>query len=136
MAIKKKKQALQRGKRDVDSDGSDYSYASRHSAGGTRHVTRRKKNADGTYGAEESYHSSEDEEGQARRKKRRNKRVEDMKKGKRNADSDSDYSYRSVYSAGGTRRVMRRKRNKDGTYGREEKYDSDKDIQLPSETAQ
>ena len=38
------------------------------------------------------------------------------KTGKRNADSDSDYSYRSVVSAGGTRHVMRRKKRGDGTY--------------------
>ena len=127
-AIKEKKKALARGKRDGDSDGSEYSYRSVVSAGGTRHVMRRKRNADGTYDAEESYHSSQDEDGEARRKKRRAKRLDDIKKGKRNADSDSDYSYRSVRSAGGTRKVLRRKKNKDGTYGKEEAYDSDKDI--------
>ena len=38
------------------------------------------------------------------------------KAGKRNSDSDSEYSYRSVVSAGGTRHVMRRKKHEDGTY--------------------
>ncbi len=37
----------------------DFSYKSFKSAGGTRHVKRRKKLADGTYGDEESYHSSQ-----------------------------------------------------------------------------
>lgn len=47
---------------------SDFSYRSFVSAGGTRHVKRRRKRADGTYSAEESYHSSQDAEGQERRK--------------------------------------------------------------------
>ena len=38
------------------------------------------------------------------------------KAGKRNADSDSEYSYRSVVSAGGTRHVKRRRKREDGTY--------------------
>ena len=38
------------------------------------------------------------------------------KAGKRDADSDSEYSYRSVVSAGGTRHVMRRRKREDGTY--------------------
>ena len=50
---------------------SDYSYKSYVSAGGTRHVTRRRKRADGTYSAAHSYHSSQDPEGRARRQKRR-----------------------------------------------------------------
>ena len=50
---------------------SDYSYKSFVSAGGTRHVTRRRKRADGTYSAAESYHSSQDPDGRARRQKRR-----------------------------------------------------------------
>ena len=37
----------------------DYSYRSVVSAGGTRHVKRRRKRADGTYSAEESYHSDQ-----------------------------------------------------------------------------
>ena len=44
------------------------------SAGGTRHVMRRRKRADGTYSAEHSYHSSQDEDGKARRRKRRRDR--------------------------------------------------------------
>ena len=50
---------------------SDFSYKSFVSAGGTRHVTRRRKRADGTYSAAESYHSSQDPDGRARRQKRR-----------------------------------------------------------------
>ena len=38
------------------------------------------------------------------------------KAGKRNSDSDSEYSYRSVVSAGGTRHVVRRRKRGDGTY--------------------
>lgn len=38
------------------------------------------------------------------------------KAGKRDTDSDSDFSYRSVYSAGGTRHVKRRRKRGDGTY--------------------
>lgn len=85
------------------------------SAGGTRHVRRRKKNADGTYGDSESYHSSQDEDGEARRRKRRRDREH---------GDDSDHSYYSVVSAGGTRHVRRRKRNPDGTYGDSDSYHS------------
>lgn len=38
------------------------------------------------------------------------------KAGKRNTDSDSDYSYRSVVTPGGTRHVQRRRKRADGTY--------------------
>ncbi|XP_078339440.1 uncharacterized protein LOC111107058 isoform X2 [Crassostrea virginica] len=110
----KEKAAFKKGKRNNDSD-SDYSYRSVVSAGGTRHVRRRKKNADGTYGDSESYHSSQDEDGEARRRKRRRDREH---------GSDSEHSYYSVVSAGGTRHVRRRKRNPDGTYGDSESYHS------------
>ena len=50
---------------------------------------------------------------------------ENYRKGKRDPDSDSDYSYRSVVSAGGTRHVMRRRKREDGTYSDEESYHSD-----------
>ncbi|XP_061187777.1 uncharacterized protein LOC133195840 [Saccostrea echinata] len=110
----KEKAAYKKGKRNNDSD-SDYSYRSVVSAGGTRHVRRRKKNADGTYGDSESYHSSQDEDGEARRRKRRRDREH---------GADSDHSYYSVVSAGGTRHVRRRKRNDDGTYGESESYHS------------
>ncbi|ELT92842.1 hypothetical protein CAPTEDRAFT_224063 [Capitella teleta] len=125
-AIKEKKKKLAMGKRD-DGSASDFSYRSVVSAGGTRHVKRRRKNVDGTYGDEESYHSSQDEEGQKRRKKRREKRKEAIRQGKRNEGSDSDFSYKSVVSAGGTRHVRRRKKNADGTYGDEESYHSSQD---------
>ncbi|KAK7484146.1 hypothetical protein BaRGS_00024635 [Batillaria attramentaria] len=46
------------------------------------------------------------------------------KAGKRDADSDSDFSYRSVVSAGGTRRVRRRRKRADGTYSDSESYHS------------
>ena len=78
-------------------------------------MRRRKKNADGTYGDSESYHSSQDEDGEARRRKRRRDREH---------GSDSEHSYYSVVSAGGTRHVRRRKRNPDGTYGDSESYHS------------
>ena len=41
--------------------------------------------------------------------------------------STSDYSYRSVVSAGGTRHVKRRRRRADGTYSDEESYHSSQD---------
>ncbi|XP_046353245.1 uncharacterized protein LOC124133066 isoform X4 [Haliotis rufescens] len=107
------------GKRDADSD-SDYSYKSHRSAGGTRHVRRRRKRADGTYSDAESYHSSQDEDGQARRRRRRRERKH---------GSDSAHSYCSVVSAGGTRHVKRRRKRADGTYSASESYhssDSDK----------
>ena len=97
------------------------------SAGGTRHVKRRKKNKDGTYGDAESYHSSQDEAGKERRKKRRQGRKEKIAKGGRNAGSDSDFSYRSVRSAGGTRHVKRRRKREDGTYSAEESFHSGDD---------
>ena len=46
---------FEQGKRNPGS-ASDYSYTSHVSAGGTRHVTRRRKRADGTYSAAHSYH--------------------------------------------------------------------------------
>ena len=125
-AIKEKKAALKKGKRDAGSD-SDYSYRSVISAGGTRHVRRKKKRADGTYSDSESYHSSQDEDGEARRRNRRKKRDKALKKGKRDAGSDSDYSYRSVISAGGTRHVRRKKKRADGTYSDSESYHSSQD---------
>ncbi|KAJ8301109.1 hypothetical protein KUTeg_020096 [Tegillarca granosa] len=45
----KDKARMKAGKRNADSD-SDYSYRSSYTPGGTRHVRRKKKNADGTYG--------------------------------------------------------------------------------------
>ena len=57
------------------------------SAGGTRHVKRRRKRADGTYSDEESYHSDMDVEGKKRRQKRRGERkVAAMKEAKKNYD--------------------------------------------------
>ena len=56
-------------------------------------------------GDSESYHSDDDVDGQVRRRKRRTERQKAFKGGKRNEGSDSDYSYKSVISAGGTRRV-------------------------------
>lgn len=106
------------GKRDNDSD-SEYSYKSFVSAGGTRHVQRRRKRADGTYSDPESYHSSQDEEGAARRRKRRRDREH----------QNSAHSYYSVVSEGGTRHVRRRRKRADGTYSGSESYhsaDSDK----------
>ena len=126
-AIKEKIEKLKKGKRDADSDGSEFSYRSVVSAGGTRKVMRRRRKADGTYSREHSYHSSQDEDGERRRKKRREKRMEAMRQGKLNPDSDSEYSYRSVVSAGGTRKVFRKKKNADGTYGKEEAYNEDED---------
>ena len=65
--------------------------------------------------AEESYHSSQDEDGEARRRRRRRDREH---------GDDSDHSYYSVVSAGGTRHVRRRKRHEDGTYSRSESFRS------------
>ena len=59
--------------------------------------------------------------------KRRQQRHKAEKEGKRNENSDSDFSYRSVVSAGGTRHVRRRKKNADGTYGDDESYHSSQD---------
>ena len=69
-------------------------------------MTRQRRHADGTHSAAESYHSDMDERGKARRQNRRNTRkaaaVKEKKKayaaGKRNDNSDSDYSYRSGVS--------------------------------------
>lgn len=49
------------------------------------------------------------------------------KAGKRDAGSDSDYSYKSHVSDGGTRHVQRRRRHEDGTYSDAESYKSDED---------
>lgn len=68
------------------------------SAGGTRRVFRAKKLAGGKRGKEEAYDSDKDEEGKKRRQARRNQRVEKVKKGGRNPDSGSEYSYKSVVS--------------------------------------
>lgn len=46
------------------------------------------------------------------------------KKGKRDPESDSDYSYRSYVSDGGTRHVARRRKRGDGTYSAEHSYHS------------
>ncbi|XP_033745323.1 LOW QUALITY PROTEIN: uncharacterized protein LOC117330881 [Pecten maximus] len=111
---KEKKQALKAGKRGNDSD-SDFSYRSVVSAGGTRHVRRKRKRADGTYSDSESFHSSQDEEGEARRRRRRRDREH---------GANSAHSYYSVVSEGGTRHVRRRKRHEDGTYSASESYHS------------
>ncbi|XP_041349516.1 uncharacterized protein LOC121368836 [Gigantopelta aegis] len=108
------------GKRDEASD-SDYSYKSFTSDGGTRHVKRRKKRADGTYSASESYHSSQDEDGAARRRRRRRERKH---------GPDSAHSYHSYVSEGGTRHVKRKKKRADGTYSASESYHSS-DSDLP-----
>ncbi|KAK3580637.1 hypothetical protein CHS0354_013399 [Potamilus streckersoni] len=113
------RRARKEGKRNPDSD-SEYSYRSVISAGGTRHVERRRKRADGTYSDPESYHSSQDEAGAARRRQRRRERKH---------GPDSAHSYYSVVSAGGTRHVKRRRKRADGTYSASESYhssDSDK----------
>lgn len=102
-----------KGKRNNDSD-SEYSYTSHVSAGGTRHVQRRRKREDGTYSAPESYHSSQDEEGEARRRQRRRDR----------RHANSAHSYYSVVSEGGTRHTKRRRRREDGTYSASEIYES------------
>jgi len=102
------------GKRDNDSD-SDYSYKSIVSAGGTRHVQRRRKRDDGTYSDPESYHSDQDVEGAKRRRQRRREREH----------QNSAHSYFSVVSEGGTRHVRRKKKRADGTYSDSESYHSE-----------
>ena len=59
---RQQKEKLAQGGRNVGSD-SDYSYQSVVSAGGRRHVKRRRKRAGGTYSTEESYHSDQDADG-------------------------------------------------------------------------
>ncbi|KAJ8301108.1 hypothetical protein KUTeg_020095 [Tegillarca granosa] len=107
------RRARKQGKRDPDSD-SEYSYKSTRSAGGTRHVIRRRKRADGTYSDPESYHSDQDPEGAARRRRRRRERKH----------VGSAHSYYSVTSEGGTRHVRRKKKRADGTYSDSESYHS------------
>lgn len=102
------------GGRNAGSD-SEYSYRSVISAGGTRHVRRRRKHGDGTYSDSESYHSDQDEDGKARRRRRRREREH----------QNSAHSYYSVVSEGGTRHVRRKKKNPDGTYGDSESYHSE-----------
>lgn len=105
------------GLRNVDSGSdSDFSYRSLVSAGGTRHVKRRRRRADGTRSDSESYRSSDDEEGQARRRVRRRQRRH---------GAGSSHSYYSEKSEGGTRHVKRRRRRADGTYSASESYHSD-----------
>ena len=92
------------------------------SAGGTRHVKRRRRRADGTYSAAESYHSSDSEMfGKGKKGKK--------KKPPREHGADSAHSYYSVVSAGGTRtrKRVKRIRDKDGNiigHGNEEAYTS------------
>ena len=87
-------------------------------------MKRRKKNADGRRGSFEDYNSDDDAVGGERRRKRRQLRAQKLARGGRNEDSESEFSYRSVHSAGGTRRVTRRRKHADGTYGDEQSYDS------------
>lgn len=117
---RKKYKAMKEGVRNKDSD-SEYSYTSEVSAGGTRHVKRRRKRADGTRSAAESYHSSQDEGGKARRRQRRRERRH---------GADSAHSYFSVVSAGGTRHVRRRKKRADGTYSDSESYHSAESVRM------
>lgn len=107
------RRARKKGKRDAGSD-SDYSYRSVYSAGGTRHVRRRRKREDGTRSGSESYHSGEDADGEARRRRRRRDREH----------AGSAHSYYSVVSDGGTRHVMRKRKREDGTYSEPESYHS------------
>ena len=64
-------------------------YYSEVSVGGTRKVRRRKKNADGTYGAAEDYHS-DDSLIMKKASKQHEKR---KKKGKKVHGSDSEYRW-------------------------------------------
>ncbi|XP_070192116.1 uncharacterized protein [Littorina saxatilis] len=105
---------------------SDHSYFSVVSEGGTRHVRRKKRLADGTYGDSESYHSDDSnlEGGGLAKKKGKGK--------KQRGGPDSDHSYYSETSEGGTRRTMRKKRlrDKDGKvigHGKAEQFDSSDD---------
>ncbi|XP_050412886.2 trichohyalin [Patella vulgata] len=102
---KEEKAKYKTGKRNEDSD-SDFSYRSVYTPGGTRKVRRRKRLEDGTYASSESYHSSQDEDGEARRRRRRQDRDHE----------GSAHSYYSVTSPGGTRQVRKKKKRADGTY--------------------
>ncbi|KAH3820051.1 hypothetical protein DPMN_121795 [Dreissena polymorpha] len=49
---------------------------------------------------------------------------EQYRKGKRDPDSESEFSYRSYVSDGGTRHVARKRKREDGTYSAEHSYHS------------
>lgn len=120
--------ARRRRRRRARKHGPDsaHSYYSVVSAGGTRHVRRRKKNPDGTYGDSESYHSEDSAIFAAAEKAIKNKQ---KKMKERHHGSDSEHSYFSEVSAGGTRYRKRRKRIRDEKgniigYGVAEDYSS------------
>lgn len=84
-------------------------------------MRRKKKNADGTYAKSESYHSGDSDFYDKDKLKKKKKRKEH--------GADSDHSYFSDVSAGGTRTTKRKERIRDKHgkvvgYGKTEKYDS------------
>ena len=132
-----------RRRRDREHQGSAHSYYSVVSEGGTRHVKRKRKRADGTYSDSESYHSDDSykEGGRLADKKKAKEKIakekaakEAARKGKKKPkehDSESDHSYYSDVSEGGTRRIMKKKKIRDAQgkvigYGKgEEHFSSD-----------
>ncbi|XP_064632370.1 uncharacterized protein LOC135490795 isoform X2 [Lineus longissimus] len=100
----KGKKGKKKGRKEHGAD-SDHSYFSEVSEGGTKHRKRRARirDKDGKvigYGKAQDYSSSDDEDGKRKKKKKR-------------GGPDSDHSYYSEVSAGGTRRVMKKKRIRD-----------------------
>ena len=93
-----------RREREHGSD-SEHSYYSVVSAGGTRHVRRKKRHADGTYSRSVSFHSGHSDAGKGSFSSREN--YEDEEK------EDSDVSFYSEVSEGGTRHQMQKKRIRD-----------------------
>ena len=103
------RKAYQNGQRLPGSD-SEYSYHSVNDSNGMKQKRRKKRLDNGSHGNSESYNSSQDEEGKQRRKTRRTRDRVKYQSGKRVPGSESEYSYRSAVSEGGTRRVRRRRR--------------------------
>ncbi|XP_067929601.1 uncharacterized protein [Watersipora subatra] len=125
-----KKRRRQRRREKKHGPNSAHSYFSVVSAGGTRKVLRRKKNADGTRGEVEDYHS--DDSIIMKKASKQLEKREKAKEKRRVHGSDSEFSYRSVVSAGGTKTKVRKQRIRDADgkvigHGKEQIYVSDSD---------
>lgn len=90
---------------------SDHSYYSEESDGGTRHVKRRRRRGDGTYSSSDSYHSDDSGLEGGRLRQRRDK--ERRRRRQMRHGSDSEHSYFSEVSTGGTRHTRRKRRVRD-----------------------
>lgn len=105
-------EARRRRRRRDREHGSDseHSYYSFVSEGGTRHVKRRKRRADGTYSKSESYRSNmSDDMGD----RQASKSIASDYMNNDDSEEDSDVSVFSVVSEGGTRTQMQKKRIRD-----------------------